>query len=71
MPPLSGFFAKLTPDGRVQEAQYGYVSVALLGSLLTLVSMSKIYVYVFWGEESRNVRERCDWISFCQPPSSS
>ena len=48
------------------------MSVALLGSLLTLVSMSKIYVYVFWGEEKPNVRERCDiWISFCQPPSSS
>ena len=59
-------------DGGVQEAQYGYVSVALLGSLLTLVSMSKIYVYVFWGEEKPNVRGRCDiWISFCQPPSSS
>jgi multicomponent Na+:H+ antiporter subunit D len=52
MPPLSGFFAKLTLlTAGVQEAQYGYVSVALLGSLLTLVSMSKIYVYVFWGEE--------------------
>jgi multicomponent Na+:H+ antiporter subunit D len=35
----------------VQEAQYFYVGVALLGSLLTLVSMSKIYLYVFWGEE--------------------
>ena len=51
MPPLSGFFAKLALlTAGVQEAQYGYVSVALLGSLLTLVSMSKIYVYVFWGE---------------------
>jgi formate hydrogenlyase subunit 3/multisubunit Na+/H+ antiporter MnhD subunit len=35
----------------VQEAQCFYVGVALLGSLLTLVSMSKIYIYVFWGEE--------------------
>jgi multicomponent Na+:H+ antiporter subunit D len=52
MPPLSGFFAKLALlTAGVQEAQYGYVCVALLGSLLTLVSMSKIYVYVFWGEE--------------------
>jgi multicomponent Na+:H+ antiporter subunit D len=52
MPPLSGFFAKLMLlTAGVQEAQYGYVSVALLGSLLTLVSMSKIYVSVFWGEE--------------------
>jgi multicomponent Na+:H+ antiporter subunit D len=52
MPPLSGFFAKLALlTAGVQEAQYFYVGVALLGSLLTLVSMSKIYVYVFWGEE--------------------
>jgi multicomponent Na+:H+ antiporter subunit D len=52
MPPLSGFFAKLVLlTAGVQEAQYFYVGVALLGSLLTLVSMSKIYLYVFWGEE--------------------
>jgi multicomponent Na+:H+ antiporter subunit D len=52
MPPLSGFFAKLALlTAGVQEAQYFYVGVALLGSLLTLVSMSKIYIYVFWGEE--------------------
>jgi multicomponent Na+:H+ antiporter subunit D len=52
MPPLSGFFAKLALlTAGVQEAQYFYVGVALLGSLLTLVSMSKIYLYVFWGEE--------------------
>ena len=73
MPPLSGFFAKLALlTAGVQEAQFGYVSVALLGSLLTLVSMSKIYVYVFGERRSQSVRERCDiWISFCQPPSSS
>jgi multicomponent Na+:H+ antiporter subunit D len=52
MPPLSGFFAKLALlTAGVREEQYVYVSVALLGSLLTVVSMSKIYVYVFWGEE--------------------
>jgi multicomponent Na+:H+ antiporter subunit D len=52
MPPLSGFFAKLALlTAGVQEARYFYVGVALLGSLLTLVSMSKIYIYVFWGEE--------------------
>ena len=58
MPPLSGFFAKLALlTAGVREAQYVYVGVALLGSLLTLVSMSKIYVYVFWGEEKPK-RER-------------
>jgi multicomponent Na+:H+ antiporter subunit D len=52
MPPFSGFFAKLALlTAGVQEEQYVYVGVALLGSLLTLVSMSKIYVYVFWGED--------------------
>jgi multicomponent Na+:H+ antiporter subunit D len=54
MPPLSGFFAKLSLlMAGVQEGQYGYVAVALLGSFLTLVSMTKIYFYVFWGEERR------------------
>jgi multicomponent Na+:H+ antiporter subunit D len=61
LPPFSGFFAKLALlTAGVQEEQYIYVSVALLGSLLTLVSMSKIYVYVFWGEgkpeRTRSVR---------------
>ncbi len=52
IPPLSGFFAKLALlTAGVHEAQYFYVGVALLGSLLTLVSMSKIYLYVFWGED--------------------
>jgi multicomponent Na+:H+ antiporter subunit D len=51
MPPFSGFFAKLTLlAAGVQERQYAYVGVALLGSFLTLVSMTKIYLYVFWGE---------------------
>jgi multicomponent Na+:H+ antiporter subunit D len=51
MPPLSGFFAKLSLlMAGMQEEQYVYVGVALFGSLLTLVSMSKIYIYVFWGE---------------------
>jgi multicomponent Na+:H+ antiporter subunit D len=52
MPPFSGFFAKLALlTAGVQAGQHVYVGVALLGSLLTLVSMSKVYVYVFWGDE--------------------
>ena len=54
MPPFSGFFAKLTLlTAGMREQQYVYVGVALAGSLLTLVSMSKIYLYVFWGEAKR------------------
>jgi multicomponent Na+:H+ antiporter subunit D len=74
MPPLSGFFAKLwLLTAGVREEQYVYVGVALLGSLLTLVSMSKIYIYVFWGEakpkHQRAVRHAdrispyCAWCS--------
>lgn len=52
MPPLSGFFAKLALlMAGAQEERYVYVGVALLGSFLTLVSMTKIYTSVFWGEE--------------------
>jgi multicomponent Na+:H+ antiporter subunit D len=63
VPPLSGFFAKLALlTAGVQQEQYVYVGVGLLGSLLTLVSMSKIFVYVFWGEDkpkrTRVVRQR-------------
>lgn len=49
VPPLSGFFAKLTLiiAGLRQEA-WGIVAVALGVSLLTLYSMTKIWTYVFW-----------------------
>jgi multicomponent Na+:H+ antiporter subunit D len=49
VPPLSGFFAKLTLiiAGLRQEA-WGIVAVALAVSLLTLYSMTKIWAYVFW-----------------------
>ena len=42
----------------MQEAQYFYMGVALVGSLLTLVSMTKVYVYAFWGEEQRKSEQR-------------
>jgi multicomponent Na+:H+ antiporter subunit D len=49
MPPLSGFFAKLTLiiAGLKQEA-WTIVGTALGVSLLTLYSMMKIWAYVFW-----------------------
>jgi multicomponent Na+:H+ antiporter subunit D len=56
MPPLSGFFAKLALImAGMREGQYLYVAVAMIGSFLTLLSMIKIYLYVFWGEEPRKV----------------
>lgn len=50
LPPFSGFVGKLGLVGAgVDEAQWGLVAVALVGSLLTLVSMVKIWTGVFWG----------------------
>ncbi len=49
LPPLSGFFSKLVlVQGGLQEGRYGIVAVSLGVSLLTLFSMTKIWVEVFW-----------------------
>jgi multicomponent Na+:H+ antiporter subunit D len=51
IPPLSGFVGKLgIVDAGVAQGQWPMVAVALVGSLLTLVSMLKIWTGVFWGE---------------------
>lgn len=53
IPPLSGFVGKLgLVDAGVAQRQWPIVAVALAGSLLTLVSMLKIWSGVFWGEPS-------------------
>lgn len=51
LPPFSGFIGKfaLVRAGFDQD-QYVVVGIALLGSLLTLVSMTKIWIGVFWGD---------------------
>jgi multicomponent Na+:H+ antiporter subunit D len=49
MPPLSGFFAKLTlVQAGVALERYAIVIAALGTSLLTLFSMTKIWAEVFW-----------------------
>jgi multicomponent Na+:H+ antiporter subunit D len=51
LPPFSGFLAKFAiVRAGVVDAQWVGVAVALVVSLLTLVSMVKIWVGVFWGE---------------------
>jgi multicomponent Na+:H+ antiporter subunit D len=51
VPPLSGFFAKLTlVRAGLEQQQYLIVVVALVVSLLTLFSMTKIWHEVFWKE---------------------
>lgn len=50
-PPLSGFLAKFAlVRGGLSAEQYVGVGVAIVVSLLTLVSMVKIWVGAFWGE---------------------
>ncbi|MDF7801783.1 proton-conducting transporter membrane subunit [Pontiellaceae bacterium B1224] len=49
VPPLSGFFAKITLIiAGIQIESWAIVVVALGVSLLTLYSMTKIWAYVFW-----------------------
>ncbi len=51
LPPFSGFVAKLALiDAGIAEVSTPIVAVALLGSALTLLSMTKIWLGVFWGE---------------------
>ena len=50
IPPFSGFVAKLAlVDAGVGAEQYLIVAVSLAVSLLTLVSMTKIWSNAFWG----------------------
>ncbi len=49
IPPLSGFWAKLILiRAGLESGEYGIVAVALIVSLLTLYSMSKLWNEAFW-----------------------
>ena len=51
LPPFSGFVGKLGLVSATADAgQYLLLGAALVGSLLTLVSMTKIWLGAFWGE---------------------
>ena len=51
VPPLSGFWAKfLVIDPALRAGQYWLAAVALVVGLLTLFSMSKIWMEAFWKE---------------------
>ncbi len=51
IPILSGFWAKLVLGRAGLEAEaYGIVAASLVVSLLTLYSMTKIWIRAFWGE---------------------
>lgn len=70
-PPFSGFVGKygLVSAG-VSEGAWLIVGVSLLGSLLTLFSMTKIWAGVFWGEpDTETDRRRLSGISARYPPT--
>ena len=61
IPPLSGFFSKFVlMQGAVEQGNYFITAVALLVGFLTLFSMIKIFLAVFWGEE-KPVLEQTDF----------
>lgn len=52
VPPLSGFFGKFVlMQSAVEVQNYWVFAVAMITGFFTLFSMSKIFFYVFWGEE--------------------
>ncbi|GAA0359213.1 Na+/H+ antiporter subunit D [Bacillus horti] len=52
IPPFSGFFSKFALIlAGFQEQRYIIVVVSLIVGLLTLFSMMKIFIYVFWGKQ--------------------
>lgn len=62
LPPFSGFVAKLAlVDAGLSQEAVAIVAVSLVGSLLTLLSMTKIWLGAFWGEPTER-RERSDGV---------
>ncbi len=58
IPPLSGFFSKLTLlSAALQQGRYTIAAVSLGVGLLTLFSMTKIWAEVFWKAPPRPVPE--------------
>ncbi|CAN5680268.1 Na+/H+ antiporter subunit D [soil metagenome] len=59
LPPLSGFIGKVgLVESGLDQRQWTIVVVALVGSVLTLVSMLKIWTGLFWGEPTGLAPER-------------
>jgi len=55
MPPFSGFLAKLVVlQAALEGHRFVIVAIAVATSFLTLLSMLKIWSYVFWGKARRD-----------------
>jgi multicomponent Na+:H+ antiporter subunit D len=56
IPPLSGFVSKLgLIDAGIESRQYAIVAVSLIVSLLTVLSMIRIWAAVFWSPAEERV----------------
>jgi multicomponent Na+:H+ antiporter subunit D len=70
IPPLSGFFAKLSLiQAGLATEQFALVGAALAVSLLTLYSMTKIWTMAFWKPMETSNGERATLNSPTQIPS--
>ena len=71
VPPLSGFFAKLTIiQAGLQAEQYVIVATALAVGLLTMFSMTKIWAEAFW-KDSPDVSDARESARTMSEPSGS
>ncbi len=68
IPPFSGFWGKFTLiQAGLDEKSYFIVFVALAVSMLTLYSMTKIWIYVFWKKQPVEMKrplpnDKAGWI---------
>jgi multicomponent Na+:H+ antiporter subunit D len=75
IPPLSGFWPKLVLlQAGLEQEQYAIIAVALVASLLTLLSMTRIWTEAFWKERpqdasgpSDDVRPAQAWFLYLLP----
>lgn len=52
VPPLSGFFSKFVLiESAVAQGNFWMAAVAVIVGFFTLMSLIKVFIYVFWGEE--------------------
>ena len=72
LPPFSGFVAKFALiDAGIDAGTVAIVVVGLVGSALTLLSMVKIWMGVFWGPENAPAFHARDSEEFVVRPSTS
>ncbi len=58
IPPLSGFWAKfILIKAGFEVESYFVIAIAIVTGLLTLFSMTKIWIYAFWGEDKTEQKE--------------